>query len=95
MSTIRVTYGQVTAAAADVRSTSKNIHGQLENLQAKVKQVADSWEGETQQAYQHAQARWDANARELANDLESIAKALESSVQAYQASDKKGASPYQ
>ena len=88
---IKVTFGSITDAASDVRTTAGTVQGQLDELKAHVARVAQSWEGTAQQKYQARQAEWDRTAADLHTVLEQIAAALETAAENYQATENKNA----
>jgi early secretory antigenic target protein ESAT-6 len=48
---ILVNYATITNASTDVRTTAGRIKSQLDDLEAAVKRVANTWEGEAQEGY--------------------------------------------
>ena len=91
MGQILVNFQTISQAAADVRSTANNIRSQLDELEAGVKKIAQTWEGAAQQNYQAKQAEWDKRAASLHQTLEAIAKALDTAAQNYQGTESKNA----
>lgn len=89
---ILVNFATISQASQDVRSTANNVRRQLDELEAGVKKIAASWEGQAQEAYRAKQAEWDQRASSMQQTLEAIAKALDSAAQNYQATESKNAS---
>ena len=56
MSGILVNFQTVSQASSDVSSTANRIKSQLDDLEAMVKRVANTWEGSAQEGYQQKQA---------------------------------------
>ncbi len=89
---ILVNFQTISQASQDVRSTASSIRRQLDELEAGVARIANSWEGSAQEAYRAKQAEWDQRANSMQQTLEAIAKALDSAAQNYQATEQKNAS---
>ncbi|GHH16613.1 WXG100 family type VII secretion target [Streptomyces lanatus] len=85
---ILVNYATITNASTDVKSTAGRIKQQLDDLEAAVKRVAQSWEGEAQEGYQRKQAEWDKTAADLHATLLKISTALQNAAENYQATEK-------
>ncbi len=92
--TIQITYATVTASAADIRSSATEIGGQLDQLNAKVKKVVATWNGEAQQAYHAQHSGWDAEVNGLKTTLMQIATALEQATEGYQQTDRRAAQQF-
>ena len=91
---ILVNYATITNASTDVRSTAGRIKQQLEDLEAAVKRVASTWEGEAQEGYQRKQREWDQTAQDLHSTLLKISAALQSAAENYQATEKSNAATW-
>lgn len=76
---IRYQFGSISAAAADIRTTSGHIQGLLGDLKARIAPMVATWEGESSEAYQNAQRDWDQAAAELNQILETIARTVDES----------------
>lgn len=92
--TIQITYGTVTAAAEDIRGSATQIGSQLDQLNAKVKKVVATWDGEAQAAYNAKHAGWDAEVTGLKTTLMQIATALDQATAGYQQTDRKAAQQF-
>lgn len=88
---ILVNYATITNASTDVKSTAGRIKQQLDDLEAAVKRVANSWEGEAQEGYQRKQREWDTTAADLHATLLKISTALQNAAENYQATEKSNA----
>jgi early secretory antigenic target protein ESAT-6 len=88
---ILVNYATITNASTDVKSTAGRIKQQLDDLEAAVKRVAQSWEGEAQEGYQRKQREWDTTAADLHATLLKISTALQNAAENYQATEKSNA----
>jgi early secretory antigenic target protein ESAT-6 len=91
---ILVNYATITNASSDVRSTAGRIKQQLDDIEASVKRVASTWEGEAQEGYQRKQREWDQTAADLHATLLKISAALQSAAENYQATEKSNASTW-
>ena len=80
-SLIRYDFGAISAAAADMRSSSGRINGLLGELKSQIAPMVNTWEGDSAVAYQDAQNRWDRAAAELNQILETIARTVEDGTQ--------------
>jgi 6 kDa early secretory antigenic target len=91
VSGILVNFQTVSTASSDVRTTANNIKSQLDDLEASVKRVANTWEGAAQEGYQQKQRQWDQTAEHLHQVLMKISTALQNSADNYQATEKANA----
>ncbi|EST23153.1 hypothetical protein N566_25915 [Streptomycetaceae bacterium MP113-05] len=91
MSGILVNFQTVSTASSDVRTTANNIKSQLDDLEASVKRVANTWEGSAQEGYQAKQRQWDQTADHLHQVLMKISNALQNSADNYQSTEKANA----
>ncbi|MEU8754334.1 WXG100 family type VII secretion target [Streptomyces chartreusis] len=91
---ILVNYATITNASTDVKSTAGRIKQQLDDLEAAVKRVANSWEGEAQEGYQRKQREWDQTAADLHATLLKISTALQNAAENYQATEKSNATTW-
>ncbi len=76
MSEIKVTFGALEAARADVAGTAARISGQLNDLRRFLAPLVGGWEGQAATEYQAKQRQWDAAAADLAGVLTQIGIAL-------------------
>jgi 6 kDa early secretory antigenic target len=84
MSEIKVTFGALEAARADVASTATRIAGQLAELERYLAPLVAGWEGQAATEYRAKQRRWDAAAADLATVLGQIGVALGAANESYQ-----------
>ncbi|MEU3188734.1 WXG100 family type VII secretion target [Streptomyces sp. NPDC006923] len=92
--TTAVNYDTVTQAAGDVRLTATQLNQGLEDLMAKVKAVAENWEGEAKIAYRESQDRLTRDMAGMNQDLARIATLLDQSVVGYQDTDRGNAARF-
>ncbi|ANH93756.1 WXG100 family type VII secretion target [Streptomyces sp. NPDC003703] len=89
-----VNYDTVTQAAADVRTTVKNLNEHLEALMRAVRQRSAEWQGEAKTAFEAIQQ---SNSQEMAamtEKLGRVAMLLDESVIGYQDTDKGNAARF-
>lgn len=71
-SEIKVTFGAVEQAAADIDAARARITAQLEELRRHLAPVVSSWTGDAAGRYDEAQRRWDRSAADLTETLQRI-----------------------
>ncbi|WP_214407855.1 WXG100 family type VII secretion target [Pseudonocardia lacus] len=76
MPEIKVTFGAIDAARADVAGTANRINTRLAELKRMLAPLVASWDGAAAEEYRTAQRNWDAAAGDLAQVLSQIAVAL-------------------
>ena len=76
MSEIKVSFGALEAARADVSGTAARISTQLGDLKGFLAPLVAGWEGQAATEYQVEQRRWDTAAAVLAGVLAQIGVAL-------------------
>jgi len=89
---VLVNFQTISQASQAVKSTASNVRQQLDDLEAGVKRIASTWEGSAQEGYQAKQQEWDRRAASLHQTLESIARALDTAAQNYQATESRNTS---
>ncbi|MHA6624548.1 WXG100 family type VII secretion target [Pseudonocardia sichuanensis] len=83
MSEIKVTFGALEAARADVGGTATRISERLEELKRYLAPLVASWEGQAATEYRERQGQWDAAAADLAAVLAQIGVALGTANESY------------
>lgn len=76
MTIIKYGFGTIAAAADDIHSTSGAINALLGDLKSRIAPMAATWEGESAEAYQESQRKWDQAADELNQVLDTIANTV-------------------
>jgi 6 kDa early secretory antigenic target len=84
MPEIKVTFGALEAARADVGTTATRISGRLEELKRFLAPMVAQWEGQAATEYQATQRRWDTAAADLTAVLAQIGVALGTANESYQ-----------
>jgi early secretory antigenic target protein ESAT-6 len=76
MSEIKVTFGALATAQADVAATAGRISTQLDDLKRFIAPMVATWQGQAAEDYQARQRQWDTAATDLAAVLSQIGVAL-------------------
>jgi early secretory antigenic target protein ESAT-6 len=92
MSEIRVTFGALESAQADVSGVAGRMTGQLEDLKRFLAPLVASWEGQAATEYQARQRQWDTAAANLATVLGQIGVALGAANESYRQVEQANAS---
>ncbi|KPC61318.1 WXG100 family type VII secretion target [Streptomyces chattanoogensis] len=92
--TMLVTYAELEHAAQQITSQAKKLDGDLEALQARMKDISAFFEGEAKNAADGLHHEWDTKSREIHTALNAIANAIRDASAAYSAADKKAAANY-
>jgi WXG100 family type VII secretion target len=91
---IFVNHASVEQVAADLANGVKKIEERLDRLENELKPLQSDWEGNAQQAYYQAKAKWDQAINEMKDLLAQTSTAVQQSNQEYQAADKRGAAAF-
>lgn len=83
VSEIKVTFGALEAARADVAGVATRMTGQLEDLKRFLAPLVATWEGQAATDYQAKQRQWDTAAADLAAVLGQIGVALGTANESY------------
>ncbi|HYH30194.1 MAG TPA: WXG100 family type VII secretion target [Pseudonocardia sp.] len=83
MSEIKVTFGALEAARADVGGAAARISARLEELERFLAPLVATWEGQAATDYQARQRQWDTAAADLAAVLAQIGVALGAADESY------------
>ncbi|CAL9538726.1 MULTISPECIES: WXG100 family type VII secretion target [Streptomyces] len=93
--TIKITYGTVTAAAADIRSAAKDLTNELNALEDRVMKVVNTWNGEARNAFKAKHDGWGRDVSGLNTTLNAIADKLDESTSGYQQTDRRAAQRFE
>ncbi|MFF4576798.1 WXG100 family type VII secretion target [Streptomyces sp. NPDC001389] len=85
----RVRYGSVQQMADRIRVVSRNILKDLDEMEAAVKVVTDTWDGEAHREYVALQKKYHARADHMQKQLEAVARLIERGKGDYRATDVK------
>lgn len=92
--TTAINYDTVVQAASDVRTTATQLDTELGTLMARVKAVAENWDGEAKAAYTESQLRLTRNMSGMNDDLMRLSALLSESVIGYQDTDRGNAARF-
>jgi ESAT-6 family protein len=81
MTVIAWTDGGMDAAVSQIRATLNQLQTQFDQLQGYINQLAQSWSGTDQQAYQAYQGQWNRTATELNQELKGMGSGVSSAHQ--------------
>ncbi|MEL4151956.1 WXG100 family type VII secretion target [Corynebacterium bovis] len=73
---IRYDFAQIAQAATDIQATNGRVGTMMDQLKQDLAPMVAEWQGDSADAYQAAQRRWDAAAEELNAVLSTIARAV-------------------
>ena len=91
---IRVNHAGLDTAAADLMQAVKNIDDRLNRLESELAPLRSDWDGQAQQAYHVAKAKWDTAITEMRDILTQTSQAVSQSNADYAAADKRGAAAF-
>ena len=90
----QVNYGALDAAAADINTGAANLQNCLDDLEQTLNPLRSSWEGQTQEAYDDAQRRWNQGLEGLKDVLRRTSSAVDSARSNYQQTDQSNAARF-
>ncbi|MFE7710373.1 WXG100 family type VII secretion target [Streptomyces sp. NPDC057486] len=88
-SNTKVRYESVQEMANRIRAVSKNIVKDLQEMNAALKVVTDTWDGEAHREYVALQHKYRGRADDMKDRLEEVAKIIENGKDHYRATDLK------
>lgn len=86
---IVVNYAALQTASDDIKDTTNQVNGILDQLKSDLGPLVESWEGEAQAAYRQQQQKWDEAADDLNRVLASIGTAVQDALTRYQEGEQK------
>lgn len=84
---VQVTFAEVAQASSDIKNIHQTIEGHLDQLKSKIQPVVSEWTGSAAEAYQGAQAKWDAASKDLFETLAAIGVAVQQAGEAYEGAE--------
>lgn len=87
-----VKYGALDTAATEIGNMAKQLDADLEEIKQLVAGTVAYWEGEAQSKYGEEQQKWDKEARDIHQALQSIGHVVHLAGGDYMGGDKKAAS---
>lgn len=91
MTDLHINFGGVSEAAGDAGSVAKQLEQQLHQLNARVREVAELWEGASREAFLFQQQRWERAMTHLFGTESATSVAMTNGAAAYMGVDKRGA----
>ncbi len=92
---LRVNHGALDGASGDLAAGAANIQSALDTMDAEPQQLKSNWEGDAQEAYQIAKARWTEGMNGMREVLAHISRMVAEANSVYQQTDRRGASRFQ
>jgi WXG100 family type VII secretion target len=89
---LKVNFGGLDTAAADIMGSSNQIEGRLDQLESELAPLRADWTGSASESYQAAKAKWDAGMTDMKALLAEIGQAVTSSNGDYQSTESANAS---
>ena len=80
---LRVNFGALAQAGADIHKAVNELETQLSQLEADARPLVATWEGKAQEAYAQRQQKWTTASNDLKNILRNIRGAVDRSAQDY------------
>ncbi|MGH3439354.1 MAG: WXG100 family type VII secretion target [Sciscionella sp.] len=84
---MKVTFGALEGAAADIQAGANQIEGRLDGLNSELAPLRSDWTGSASAAYQQAKAKWDSGMADMKALLAQIGSQVSSSNSDYQATE--------
>lgn len=91
---LRVNYGALDGASSDLSSGATNIQSALDTMDAELQQLKTNWEGDAQQAYETAKAKWTAGMTGMKDVLAKISQLVAEANTSYNHTDKRNAARF-
>jgi early secretory antigenic target protein ESAT-6 len=80
---LRVNFGALAQAGADIQKALNDLESQLSQLEADARPLVATWEGKAQAAYAERQQKWTTASNDLKAILRDIKGAVDQSAQDY------------
>ncbi|MEV4637905.1 WXG100 family type VII secretion target [Actinoplanes sp. NPDC049548] len=80
---LRVNFGALAQAGADIQKAVNELETQLSQLEADARPLVATWEGKAQDAYAQRQQKWTVASNDLKNILRDIKIAVDQAAQDY------------
>ena len=90
----QVNYGALEIAAADIKNGANNLQNCLDQLTDTLNQLRSNWEGQTQEAYDAAQRKWNEGLDGLKDVLNRTSSAVDAARSNYQTTDQSNAARF-
>lgn len=91
---LRVNYDSLHGASGDLSTGATNIQSALDTMDAELRQLQSNWEGDAQQSYEVAKARWTEGMNGMREVLAAISRLVSQAGEVYQGTDSRNASRF-
>ena len=91
---IKVSFSVIQQLATDVQNESNKIQSSLDTLDSEVKKLYGSWDGQAQQAYLQAKAKWSEGMNDMRQVLVAIGSHVSDASGSYRATDSSAAQAF-
>jgi WXG100 family type VII secretion target len=91
MSDLKVNFGGLSTAAADIQASASNIESRLNDLDASLQPLRANWSGEASTAYTAAKAKWETALSDMKALLADVGRAVSTSGEEYQSTERNNA----
>ena len=88
MSDLKVGFGALQAASADIGSGANQLQQVLDNMDQTLQPLRANWTGEAAASYQQAKAKWTAAITDMKALLSDVGRAVGTSSEDYQATER-------
>ncbi|WP_115728572.1 WXG100 family type VII secretion target [Actinomyces culturomici] len=92
---LTVNYGSLSTASGQLTTGVNGIQTALDTMDGELRQLQTNWEGEAQQAYQHAKAQWTEGMFGMRDVLSQISRLVDAANDSYGQTDRVNASRFQ
>lgn len=91
MSDLKVNFGALATAAADISSGANKIEAKLAEMDRSLQPLRANWSGEASASYEGAKTKWTTAITDMKALLADIGRAVQTSGQDYQSTEKSNA----
>ena len=88
---LKVGFGQLDTAAADLQQAAARIDGRLDQLEARLEVLRADWSGQASEAYQVCRRQWETAMNDMQGLLADLGRAVSASNDAYRATERANA----
>lgn len=89
---LKVSFGSLEAASADIQSSAGNLEGRLDQLESELAPLRADWTGAASESYQQAKVKWDSAMADIRALLSDIGRTVSASNSDYQATENRNLS---
>jgi WXG100 family type VII secretion target len=88
MSDLKVNFGGLSTAAADIQAGANNVESRLAELERALQPLRANWSGEASNAYEAARTKWSAALTDMKALLADIGRSVSTSGDDYQSTER-------